>query len=247
MAVTRLQMQRNKKENTLKLQRREIANLLQQGKEESARIKVEVVIRDAYVIEAYEIIALFCDLVCTRIQLLVESRSCPLDMKEAVSSLIWCAPRVENLPELLTIREQLARKFGKEFALSASENSEMAVNQKVYYRLSLQVPEPFLCLQTLKDIAKQFDVEWDGDAEGLPVVGMGSNLTQLPDAPPPPGLPFPPPLPPQQHPGAPYYPPAAPFVGDFPPPPIGGAPVGGPNEPDFSDLEARFAALKKGL
>ena len=48
-----------------------------------------------------------------------------------VHTLIWTAPRIENIPELLVIREQLARKYGVEFAHAAGDNAEMVVNQKV--------------------------------------------------------------------------------------------------------------------
>lgn len=183
MAITRLNMQKNKRENQLKLQKREIANLLAQNKNESARIKVEAVIRDAYMIEALELLTLFIDLLSTRLQLLVESRTCPPDMKEAVSTVIWACPRVENVPELLQIREQLARKFGKEFAHAASDNSEMAVNVRVHERMSMLVPEPYLCIETLKDIAQQFDIEWNSESihAEIPASGLGSGVATMPD------------------------------------------------------------------
>eukprot|EP00667_Euglena_gracilis_P010232 EG_transcript_10415 len=185
MAVSRLQMQRNKKENAIKVQRREIAGLLSNGKAESARIKVEGLIRDEYMIEAFELVALFCELLSTRLQLIVEARHCPRDMKEGVCTLIWAAPRIENVPELLMIREQLARKFGVEFAMTASDNAEMATNQKVLYRLSMLVPEPYLCVERLKDIAAQYEVEWEPSVEtlSLPASGLGAGIGTLPEGP----------------------------------------------------------------
>jgi len=185
MAVIRLQMQRNKKENAIKVQQREIAGLLAGEKVESARIKVEGLIRDEYLVEAFELVTLFCELLSTRAQLVIEARGCPADMKEAVSTLIWVAPRIENVPELLQIREQLARKFGMDFALAASDNSELAVNPKVLYRLSLQVPEPYLCVDHLRDIAKQFGVEWEANPDDLvlPIAGLGAGIGQLPEGP----------------------------------------------------------------
>lgn len=74
MAITRIGLLRNKKSNSIKLQKRQVAELLQQEKDESARIKVENIIREDYAIEALEILELFCDLVHTRIQLLAESK-----------------------------------------------------------------------------------------------------------------------------------------------------------------------------
>lgn len=65
---------RNKKQNLVKVQKRQIADLLQQQKDESARIKVENIIREDYQVESYDILQLFCDLLQTRIQLIAESK-----------------------------------------------------------------------------------------------------------------------------------------------------------------------------
>lgn len=39
-------------------------------------------LQDEYMIEAFELVALFCELLSTRLQLIVEARHCPRDMKE---------------------------------------------------------------------------------------------------------------------------------------------------------------------
>lgn len=51
------------------------------------------------------------------------------------------------------IREQLARKFGVEFAMTASDNAEMATNQKV-------IPQP--CLHCVSSVVGGTD---DGGGE----------------------------------------------------------------------------------
>src|SRR5690606_4554044 len=87
-------------------------------------------------------------------------RTCPHDLKEAVSTLIYAAPRLE-VPELQVIRKQLELKFGKEFVRAAMENKDLAVNQRVMFKLGVKVPEPYLCVQYLKEIAREHDVKWD--------------------------------------------------------------------------------------
>ncbi len=69
-------------------------------------------------------------------------RLCPLDLKEAISSLIFAAPRCADLPELLQIQGLFAVKYGKEFAAAATElRPDCGVNRRVwslsYYVLSL--------------------------------------------------------------------------------------------------------------
>lgn len=163
MAQTRISLLKNKKRNAIKLQQRQIADLLRQGKDESARIKVENVIREDFMIEALDILELFCDLIQTRIQLIAESRTCPSDLKEAISSVLYAAPRVE-IAEFMVIRDQFAKKFGKEFVLSAMENRDFAVNQRIMIKLSVKVPEPYLCVHYLKDIAEEHGIKLDDDS-----------------------------------------------------------------------------------
>ena len=64
MAVHRFQMASNKKSALLKQSMREVAILLAEvpPKEEKARIKAEALIRDDYMIEAFDILSLTCEL-----------------------------------------------------------------------------------------------------------------------------------------------------------------------------------------
>ena len=133
-----------------------------QQKDESARIKVEGVIRDDYLLEAIDIIELLCEMVASRLQLLSEVKTCPHDLMEAVTTLIYAAPRLEDAnKELLEIRNQFQLKFGKEFVQAAMENKELTVNQRVMFKLGVKVPEPYLCVEYLKEIARENGIEWD--------------------------------------------------------------------------------------
>ena len=62
-----MQQLNNKKDNEIKKQKKEIAMLLRNGKEEKARIKVEHVIRDDFTMEANELIELLCETVVARL------------------------------------------------------------------------------------------------------------------------------------------------------------------------------------
>ena len=50
--------------------RKEIAEYLAQNKDDRARIKVEHIIRDDYLVEAMECLELYCDLLLARIGLI---------------------------------------------------------------------------------------------------------------------------------------------------------------------------------
>jgi vacuolar protein sorting-associated protein IST1 len=95
MSVQRIQLLKNKKTVHSKQQKREIATLLSNKKEEMARIRVEHIIRDDFNIEALELIEMLCELVYERISLITKDRTCPPEMLSAVCSLMWAAGQID--------------------------------------------------------------------------------------------------------------------------------------------------------
>lgn len=168
LAISRIKLQKNKKDNNIKNNKREIAELLRNGKDESARIKVENIIREDFVIEAYEILELFCELLLARLGVIQISKDCPPDIREAVCTIIYAAPRTD-IKELGQIREQLIHKFGKEFGMASMSNKENCVNPRVVHKLSIQTPENYIVFQYLNEIAKSFGLEWKHDLVPEPI------------------------------------------------------------------------------
>jgi hypothetical protein len=70
LAINRLKMLQAKKTSLNQQLRREIGTLIEKGKIESARVRIEHVIRDDFVIEAMENLELYCDLLLARFGLL---------------------------------------------------------------------------------------------------------------------------------------------------------------------------------
>ena len=70
LAINRLKMLQAKKTSLNQQLRREIGTLIEKGKIESARVRIEHVIRDDFVIEAMENLELYCDLLFARFGLL---------------------------------------------------------------------------------------------------------------------------------------------------------------------------------
>lgn len=161
MAVHRFQMASNKKAALLKQNMREVAVLLAEDppREEKARIKAEALIRDDYMIEAYDILSLNCDLLSERIKLIQHSKECPPDLISCISTLIYAAPRVD-IPELVTIRQQFKAKYGKQFDENAMNNAGGILNERVVTKLSVQPPAAFLVQTYLETICERFEVEW---------------------------------------------------------------------------------------
>lgn len=71
------------------------------------------------------------------------SRECPLDLKEAISSVCFAAPRCADLPELLQVQLMFAGKYGKEFITAATElMPECGVNRQVTFVLLYAITKP---------------------------------------------------------------------------------------------------------
>ena len=136
MAEQRLGILNSKKTNLIKQQKREIADLLRNGKEEKARIRVEHLIRSDFTIEAYELLALLCELLYERVALIANESECPGDMREAMCTLIWASRRAE-VPELQEVARQLELKYGKEFVEDARDDAQECVNTRVSQSLKL--------------------------------------------------------------------------------------------------------------
>jgi vacuolar protein sorting-associated protein IST1 len=164
MAVQRINLVKNKKTNKIKASKREIAQLLADEKEEKGRIRSEALIREDFIIEAYEIIELLCELCAERIALISTEKECPFDMHEAVCTLIWAANKTE-VSELMEVKKQFTYKYGKQFTERAMKNHDGCVNERVLHKLSVQPPNAYLVVNYMSEIAKQFSVEWEPAVE----------------------------------------------------------------------------------
>lgn len=141
-----------------KTQRRAMAQLLESGKVDSATIRVENIIRSDIITELHEMLELYCELLLARSGLM-EGAQVDAGLEEAIQSLIYAAPKTE-IKELATVRQLLAEKYGKEFVLSATDNVEGKVNEKVVKKLGVEPPRKELVQGYLEEIARAYGVDW---------------------------------------------------------------------------------------
>lgn len=159
LSISRLRMVQQKDEALAKQSRRAMAQLLEQGKEESARIRVENIIRSDMNTELLEILELYCELLIARAGLL-EAKECDAGLEEAVKSIMFAAPKIEGVKELSLVRSLLGEKYGKEFTLQAMENSEGKIPGRVADRLKVEPPSRELVDAYLSTIAEAYNVDW---------------------------------------------------------------------------------------
>lgn len=175
LAISRVKLLKNKSDLQMKQMRRDLAQLLQSGQEASARIRVEQIIREQNMMTACEFIELFCELIVARLPIIESQKNCPIDLREAISSLIFAAPRCADIPELIEIRNLFGSKYGKEFVAAAAElRPDCGVNRTVIEKLSVRTPSGEVKLKLMKEIAQEHQIDWNP-------ADSGKNLLKPPE------------------------------------------------------------------
>ena len=126
LCLGRVKLLKNKKRVALQALRREIAELMRAGKYDSARVRVEGVLREEAMLEAFEVLDLFCELLVVRLPLISSTADLPADLREAVATVVYASRRASELPELAQIRAQFAAKYGKAFVAACAEDATAA-------------------------------------------------------------------------------------------------------------------------
>ncbi|CAN0876242.1 IST1-like protein [Linum grandiflorum] len=89
-------------------------------------------------------------------------RECPGKVREAVASIIFASPRCSEVPDLLHVKNLFTATYGKEFVMAASElRPDSGVNRAIIEKLSVGAPAPEERLKVLKEIAREYNLEWD--------------------------------------------------------------------------------------
>ncbi|XP_053603102.1 IST1 homolog isoform X2 [Plodia interpunctella] len=239
LTINRLKLLEKKKTELAQKARKEIAEYIAAGKSERAKIRVEHIIREDYMVEAMEIVEMYCDLVLARFGLVTQMKELDEGLAEAISSLIWVAPRMHtDVQELKVISDLFTAKYGKIYADACRNENVNTVSEKLKHKMSVQSPPKILIEKYLIEIAKNYNVEYVPDEQVMrEEEGRDAMLIDI-GAPQPPGFigyPHPPPLPNMPHlpppPNTPFGYPTKPShgaMGGFiatPPPNMGGPSV----------------------
>ncbi|CAA0814373.1 Regulator of Vps4 activity in the MVB pathway protein [Striga hermonthica] len=155
LAISRIAIIKNL--HTVKCSQAEsdVIQLLKLGHQNQAIVRVEQVIKEQNILDAYVLIENYCYLLVERAEMVKNSRECPAELKETVSTLIFAASRCADFPELQEIRVLFTSKFGKEFAKSSVElENNCTVYPKMIQRFSTQQPSLESRQNLLKQIAK---------------------------------------------------------------------------------------------
>ncbi|KAL3072306.1 hypothetical protein niasHT_039123 [Heterodera trifolii] len=169
LAANRLRLLQKKKTEQAVKARCEIADFLSTDKEDRARIRVETIIREDFVVEAYELLEMYCELLLARFGIIQQMKELDDGIAEAVSSLLWVAPRIgHEIAEFKVINDELTHKYGKQFAEAARMNQlpePSRVSPKLVQKLSVSAPSKLLVEKYLVTIAQSAGVDFAPDAK----------------------------------------------------------------------------------
>ncbi|CAL5186373.1 unnamed protein product [Lathyrus oleraceus] len=167
LAVSRIKLLRNKREAQVKQLKRELAKLLENGQDQTARIRVEHVVREEKTMAAYELVEIYCELMAARLPMIESQKNCPIDLKEAISSVIFATPRCSDIPELADVKKHMASKYGKEFVSAAVElRPDCGVNRLLVEKLSAKAPDGPTKIKILTAIAEEHNIKWESKSFG---------------------------------------------------------------------------------
>eukprot|EP01018_Ginkgo_biloba_P015960 Gb_29845 [translate_table: standard] len=158
----RVDFLRKKRTSKVNMLRKDVAELLAKGQDQSAFSRVELLFTEQNLLAGYDMIELFCDSIQKRLSYIQKHKDCPQDIKEAVSSLIFAAARCADLPELQGLRSIFATRYGDDFANAAIELlPDCGVNQQIIEKLLARPPSSDVKLKLMKEIAEQTDCRWE--------------------------------------------------------------------------------------
>ncbi|TXG61524.1 hypothetical protein EZV62_012887 [Acer yangbiense] len=165
LAASRIKLMKNKRDVQVKQLKKELAKLLESGQVQTARIRVEHVVREQKIMAAYELLEIYCELIAARLPMIESQKNCPIDLKEAISSVIFASPRCDDIPELKDVRKHLTAKYGKEFATAAVElRPNCGVGRLMVEKLSATAPDGPTKVKILSAIAEEHNITWDPDS-----------------------------------------------------------------------------------
>ncbi|VDL79121.1 unnamed protein product [Nippostrongylus brasiliensis] len=169
LAINRLKLMGKKKTEMAMKARTEIAAYISDNKADRARIRVEHIIREDYLVEAFEILEMYCDLLLARFGLIEQMKTLDDGIAEAVISILWAAPRIAtDIAEFRTISDQLTVKYGKPFAEAARANQlefPAKVSPKLIAKLSVAAPPKVLVERYMIEIASSAGVPFVPDPD----------------------------------------------------------------------------------
>ncbi|PWY66451.1 DUF292-domain-containing protein [Aspergillus heteromorphus CBS 117.55] len=176
LLIPRLRLLQKKDTASSVIQRRDLSTLLAEGRDNSARIRVENVIATDIAVEVMEMVELYCELLLARANVIDQQLTSPPPEKdpaaessgyidpaldEAAAVIFYAYTRFpHDVRELTILRGLLTDRWGKEFMLLAQDNKlvDVRVPERLVKGLRVRPPTTELVESYLAEIARAYGV-----------------------------------------------------------------------------------------
>ncbi|KAF7808902.1 IST1-like protein [Senna tora] len=176
LAISRLAVLKHQRQVRSKQARSDVLELLKLGHHERALLRAEQVVKEQNLLDVYDKIEGYCNLLIERVHLIEQERECPEELREAASGLVYAASRCGDFPELQEIRAALTTRFGKEFAARAVDlRNNCGVHLQMIQKLSTRMPSLESRMKALKEIASENSIVLQLDEASPVLVEETSN------------------------------------------------------------------------
>ncbi|KAL3322244.1 hypothetical protein AABB24_039732 [Solanum stoloniferum] len=155
-AKTRIEMIRKKRDAMLKYLKNDMADLLKSGADVNAYGRADGLLVELNISSCYDCLEQYCLHISSHLSTMSKQRECPEECREAVSTLMFSAARLSDLPELRELRDIFTERYGNSL--------ECFVNKEIVSKLKSQPPTKDTKLQLMRDIAVESGVRWNSKA-----------------------------------------------------------------------------------
>lgn len=191
MCISRLRYAQEKQQALAKQDRRKVAELLKDNKEQKAHYRVESLIHNDVHMELLELLELYGELLLARLnivnsienELALVSNHTEDGINEAIRSLCYCATLyVPEVKELQIVKDLFQWKFGIEF-IKLLIDDKIGVPKKILQKCSPDLPADELVVLYLSEIAKTYNVPYSkliklDDDDDDDELSSGGNLSE---------------------------------------------------------------------
>ncbi|CAL9135732.1 unnamed protein product [Musa textilis] len=149
---------RNRKQASVRILRKDVANLIATGHEAKAFEKIDLLIVDINRISCYDMIEQLCEYILNQLPSLQKQRDCLPEAMKAISTLIFAAARFSDLPELCDLRHVFTERYESQM--------ESFVDAEFVEKFQKKSFPKEKKLQLMQNIADEFSIRWDSKTFG---------------------------------------------------------------------------------
>ena len=157
MLILRLNLLTSKKANLAKAEKRNVAMLLRETKEHNARILVEQIIREDYLLEVYDMLKQYTEMLIARFNVVTTAEDLKPEIADGVTALVYAGYLMgQDIDELKALFNLFTAKYGKAFTQEVLDHKERYLTARLVEILSYtQVPDPTVVDAYLTEIVRQ--------------------------------------------------------------------------------------------